>query len=335
MRNLSVIGKVHIKDIKALKEWHASGEFKKWHKRNWSPELAAYHHIKWEDTEQIAFYQMQNQIPELSKSLDRTGSRMSDLLEMAEYLQSIGQSLNLLYLDYPYMVIEHREDEKTTEHGTSCYIRKEYKELQGPPTFSTHTEAIENDMGLCGYGKVTEENAMEYAKWKVEYYGKDGFYCEHKSFSPEKKAYRREVYAAEHVGTERHYFISEVKEDSGYDWRTDSHKKKARANMEVYNGEFLNLTYLDSVRLRYAIANRKVTSWRIGRCDVDYAAALRYLNKALEYLDEREKKEKEMLLKYMDKLPENWQVTLTLWRKEHGYHTLTEARAKKWALERK
>ena len=58
------------------------------------------------------------------------------------------------------------------------------------------------------------------------------------------------------------------------------------------------------------------------------------LNKALEYFDEREKKEKEMLLKYMDKLPENWQVTLTLWRKEHGYHTLTEARAKKWALER-
>lgn len=68
---------------------------------------------------------------------------------------------------------------------------------------------------------------------------------------------------------------------------------------------------------------------------MDYAAALQYLNKALEYLDEREKKEKEMLLKYMDKLPENWQVDLTLWRKEHGYHALTEARAKKWALERK
>ena len=57
MGNLSVIGKVHIKDINALREWHASGEFKKWHKVNWSPELAAYHHIKWEDTEQIAFYQ--------------------------------------------------------------------------------------------------------------------------------------------------------------------------------------------------------------------------------------------------------------------------------------
>lgn len=239
------------------------------------------------------------------------------------------------YLDYPCMVIEHRENEKTTEHGTSCCIREEYKQLQGPPILSSETKVLENDMGLCNYGKVTEGNAMEYAKWYVEYYGKNGFYREYQSFSSEKKVYRREVDAVKHVGTEYHYFISEVKEDSGYDWRTDSYKKKARANMEVYEGEFLNLTYLDTVRLRYAIANRKVTAWRIGRCDVDYAAALRYLNKALEYLDEREKKEKEMLLKYMDELPENWQVDLTLWRKEHGYHALTEARAKKWALERK
>lgn len=112
-------------------------------------------------------------------------------------------------------------------------------------------------------------------------------------------------------------------------------KRKHAQTWKFSMGEFLNLTYLDSVRLRYVIANRKVTSWRIGGCDVDYAAALRYLNKALEYLDEREKKEKEMLLKYMDKLPENWQVDLTLWRKEHGYHALTEARAKKMGVGKK
>ena len=34
MGNLSVIGKVHIKDINALREWHASGDFKKWLKVN-------------------------------------------------------------------------------------------------------------------------------------------------------------------------------------------------------------------------------------------------------------------------------------------------------------
>lgn len=99
MAKLSVIGKVHIKDINALKEWHDSGEFKKWYDGNWSPSCAAANHIRWENTDQIAFYQMQNQIPGLVKSLDRTDSWIDDLLEMAEYLQSIGQSLNLLYLD--------------------------------------------------------------------------------------------------------------------------------------------------------------------------------------------------------------------------------------------
>ena len=59
------------------------------------------------------------------------------------------------------------------------------------------------------------------------------------------------------------------------------------------------------------------------------------LTKHWNTLTKEKKKEKEMLLKYMDKLPENWQVDLTLWRKEHGYHALTETRAKKWALERK
>lgn len=37
MKNtFSIIGKVHIKNIKVLKEWHASGGFKKWHNGNWS-----------------------------------------------------------------------------------------------------------------------------------------------------------------------------------------------------------------------------------------------------------------------------------------------------------
>lgn len=73
------------------------------------------------------------------------------------------------YLDYPCMVIEHRDDEKTTEHGTSCYIRKEYKQLQGPPTLSTYTEVLKNDMGLCGYGKVTEKMLwnMPSGRWNI------------------------------------------------------------------------------------------------------------------------------------------------------------------------
>lgn len=245
---------------------------------------------------------------------------------------------NLYYLDYPYAAVEHRYNEKSDIHGgTSCYIRYEYLELQGPPVLTEETHVFEKGFHSV-YGKITEDNIEDFIKWEEAYYHEDSIHRESKIFSSHDdsiKCFRREFYKADHTATEAHYFISEVKKDSGYDWRLGREIKKSRANMEVYEGEFLNLSYLDSVRLRYAIINRKVTAWRIGGCHVDYAAALQYLNKALEYLDEREKKEKEMLLKYMDKLPENWQVDLTLWRKKHGYHALTEARTKKWALERK
>lgn len=246
------------------------------------------------------------------------------------------ESYNLYYLDYPYAAVEHRYNEKSDIHGgTSCYIRYEYLELQGPPVLTEETHVFEKGFHSV-YGKITEDNIEDFIKWEEAYYHEDSIHRESKIFSSHDdsiKCFRREFYKADHTVTEAHYFISEVKKDSGYDWRLGRDIKKAHSNMEVYEGEFLNLTYLDSARLRYAIANRKVTAWRIGGCDVDYAAALQYLNKALEYLDKREKKEKTMLLKYVGELPENWQVDLTLWRKEHGYHALTEARAKKFVCE--
>lgn len=249
------------------------------------------------------------------------------------------ESYNLYYLDYPYAAVEHRYNEKSDIHGgTSCYIRYEYLELQGPPVLTKETRVFENGLHSV-YGKITGDNIEDFIKWKEAYYHENSIHCESKNsfFSHDDsiKCFRREFYKADHTVTEAHYFISEEKGDSGYNWRLGRDIKKSRANMKVYEREFLNLTYLDSVRLRYAIINRKVTAWRIGGCHVDYAATLKYLIKALEYLDEREKKEKEMLLKYVEELPENWQVDLTLWRKKHGYHALTEARAKKWTLERK
>ena len=98
--------------------------------------------------------------------------------------------------------------------------------------------------------------------------------------------------------------------------------------MEVFEDEFLNLTYLDSVRIRYAITNRKLGGWKIGRREVDYAKAIKYHNVALSYVLNREEEEKNMLLEHMEVLPENWQVTLAEWRHENSYHRLTPAMAK-------
>lgn len=119
--------------------------------------------------------------------------------------------------------------------------------------------------------------------------------------------------------TTLHYYLSAEKSYSN-----------ARANLEIMEGEYLNLTYLNSVYILYAIQNRKIGGWTIGRQAMDYANSIVYLNIALEYLREREKKESEMLSKYMDLYPD-WQVDLSEWRLKHQYHRLTDARAKKFA----
>lgn len=47
------------------------------------------------------------------------------------------------------------------------------------------------------------------------------------------------------------------------------------------------------------------------------------------FVVEHKKEEKEkMLRKYADELPDNWQVKLATWRREKGYHSLTNTRAK-------
>ena len=238
---------------------------------------------------------------------------------------------DLYYLDYPYAAIEHKYNERPHKNGGITYeIRYEYIELQGPPVLTKDADVFENGLHSV-YGKITEDNIEDFIKWKEAYYHEDSFHRESKIFSSHDdsiKCFRREFYKADHTVTEAHYFISEVKKDSGYDWRLDRTVKKAHANMELYKGEFLDLTYLDSVRLKYAIVNRKVNNWCIGHKQVDYAMAIRYLNKALEYLTAREKAEKDLLLKYTDQLPENWPVLLSSWRHEKGYHSLTATRAK-------
>ena len=126
----------------------------------------------------------------------------------------------------------------------------------------------------------------------------------------------------------KRYYISAEKSD-----RYSEGKKGSRANMEVMSNEYINMTYLNSIYLLYVLQNRNIGDWRIGGATVDFANALPYLNKALDYLRKREKKEAEMLEKYMD-LYDEWQMDVSEWRLKNGYHRLTDARAKRFAKER-
>ena len=92
---------------------------------------------------------------------------------------------------------------------------------------------------------------------------------------------------------DRSYYISAVKQESR--WKD----RESRANLQIEEGEYLNLTYLNSVWVQYAIQNRKVGGWKIANATMNYAQSLPYLKIALDYLREREEKEAEMLSRYM------------------------------------
>lgn len=102
--------------------------------------------------------------------------------------------------------------------------------------------------------------------------------------------------------------------------------------MEIFQSEYLNLTFLNSVYLKYAIQNKKMGGWKRAGESVEYADSIRYLNAALDYIREREKDEAELLEQYMD-LYNDWQVDLSEWRLAHNYHRLTDTRAQKFARE--
>ena len=129
--------------------------------------------------------------------------------------------------------------------------------------------------------------------------------------------------------TEKEYFVSAKKQDSNY-W---GNKKDSFANMEIRPNEYLNLTFLNSVYLIYAIQNRKIGGWKRGNISVDYVNSIPYLNTALDYIRKREEIEEKMLSKYMT-LYDGWQVDVSEWRLKNNYHSLTDARAKRFVRER-
>lgn len=134
----------------------------------------------------------------------------------------------------------------------------------------------------------------------------------------------------EHTETKYKYYISAVKQESRRWGNTES---PATANLEVFPDEYLNLTYLNSVWIRYAITNKKTGGFNIGNQSVNYTTAVPYLQKALQYLDEREREEAELLEKFMVLYPD-WQIDLSEWKMANQFHRLTERRAKRYAKEK-
>ena len=122
-----------------------------------------------------------------------------------------------------------------------------------------------------------------------------------------------------------HFFVSVKK--------TESNSGTARSNFEIYPDEVINLTYMNSVWLEYAINNRNLGGWVVGHQAVDYAYGIRYLNTALEHVRRREAEESALLNEadptYISTHPE-WPVQLSEWKLATGIRRLTPRSTKQF-----
>ena len=107
----------------------------------------------------------------------------------------------------------------------------------------------------------------------------------------------------------------------------------ARANLELYDEEYINLTYLNSVLLEWVITNKNLGGWSVGGQKVDYAYAIRYLNTALEFVKKREVDEKSFIDAVNPDIckDSDWPQMLTKWKMEAGVRAINAYQAKRFA----
>lgn len=134
-----------------------------------------------------------------------------------------------------------------------------------------------------------------------------------------------EIYDVTLDDISKDYFVSVAKTEN---WQTG---KSARCNFQVYSDEYINLTFLNTVWLKYVMMNKNIGGARIGYANVDFAYVAKYLNIAIKYLTKREETEAKLIEDAGYELWNEWQVDLSEWKLANNIHTLTATRAKKFA----
>lgn len=232
-------------------------------------------------------------------------------------------------LKYVLKIIEH----KNVISSKICSISHEYLPTCIIPTLEEYDLPV-IDHCLYGYkddnvkGKNAEE-IFEIAKdaGYFDFLGENR-YCTFDN-SNHDKGYIEHFYSiSQNPDIKKECYISLIKTDSNWNPRTGC-ETESRANFLIQKGEYINLTFLNSIYIQYAIMNNQ--AFDINGKRIDFAAAVPYLLKALEHIREREEKEEKMLLSYLKELPNEWQVLLSEWKLKNDIHTLTDKRAKKFA----
>ena len=111
----------------------------------------------------------------------------------------------------------------------------------------------------------------------------------------------------------------------------------ARVNFEIMPDEYVRTTYLCSTWLKYVITTGNIGDFRIGGTKMPYAEALKYLNKLIEHVREREEAEKVLLVgaggkEYVES-HSDWDRELCEWRIANQIANLTSRSAIKFVKE--
>lgn len=129
------------------------------------------------------------------------------------------------------------------------------------------------------------------------------------------------------------YYVSLVKDGWDHVYKNGRYvprQRDAYARFRVFTDEFINLTYLNSVWIKYAITTQNLGySGRKG----SFAEFIRFLNKALEFVREREKTEFELISKYIPNIADDseWPVKLSEWKLANNVRSITDYQAKRFA----
>lgn len=133
------------------------------------------------------------------------------------------------------------------------------------------------------------------------------------------------------------YFISLFK-NLAWDKSESDYKILPKANFQIYPGEYVNMTFFNSVWITYIIQNKNLgkLGWAKRGPDVDYAYVVKYLNIMRKHLIEREKEEAALINEFMSDNSnvadiKDWQVLLSEWKFNNNVHKIGKRAAKQFA----
>lgn len=190
----------------------------------------------------------------------------------------------------------------------------------------THDASVD-DCTIYPINLVEFDRPVEMARYKWK--GVTGEWHEFTDQLSEVKEDEDHVIIETYTYRKRHVFVSVQKTESR-NW--EGYKGDVRANFELYENEYINLTYMNSTWLEWVITNKKLGGWTIGGKKVDYAYAIRYLKTAMDHIRKREEEEK-ALIDAVDPgvcVDSQWPLKLTQWKLANHVRNITPYQAKRF-----